>query len=53
LQQIHQQTLQQFTLIFLRTGDAISFEVTQSHQEQIRELIADLALQLRSDRQWQ
>jgi putative RecB family exonuclease len=53
LKQIYQQSLQRLTLIFLRTGDAISFEVTQSHQEQIRELIAELALQLRSDRQWQ
>jgi putative RecB family exonuclease len=53
LEQVYQQSLKRLTLLFLRTGDCIHFDVTAAHQEQVRSLIADLALKLRSDEQWE
>jgi putative RecB family exonuclease len=53
LEQVYQQSLKCLTLLFLRTGECIHFEVTAAHQEQVRSLIAALALKLRSDEQWE
>jgi putative RecB family exonuclease len=53
LEQIYKQSLKRLSLLFLRTGDCVSFEVTKVHREQVRSLISDLALRLRSDAQWE
>jgi putative RecB family exonuclease len=53
LEQVYQQSLKRLSLLFLRTGERIDFEVTKVHREQVRSLISDLALRLRSDEQWE
>ncbi|NJM74896.1 MAG: PD-(D/E)XK nuclease family protein [Acaryochloridaceae cyanobacterium RU_4_10] len=52
LQQVYQQSLKRLTLIFLRSGESLSFEVTPAHQKQVRSLISDLAVKLRTDAEW-
>ena len=52
LEQVYKQSLKRVTLIFLRMGETLSFEVNQEHREQVRSLIADLAVRLRADDEW-
>jgi putative RecB family exonuclease len=52
LEQVYQQSLKRVTLIFLRAGETLSFEVNQEHREQVQSLIADLAVRLRADDEW-
>ncbi|MBF2090515.1 MAG: PD-(D/E)XK nuclease family protein [Synechococcales cyanobacterium K44_A2020_017] len=53
LEQHYQRSLKQLSLIYLRTGDKVSFEVTPFHRERVTALISELALELRHDRRWQ
>jgi putative RecB family exonuclease len=53
LYQIYRRSLKRLSLIFLRTGEQLSFEVTDEHHEQVQELISELALRLRCDREWE
>ena len=53
LQQVYRQSLKKLTLIFLRAGESLSFEVTQAHQAQVQQLISGLALRLRNDSEWE
>jgi putative RecB family exonuclease len=53
LQQVYHQSLKRLTLIFLRAGESLSFDVTEAHQEQVQQLISDLALRLRDDSEWE
>jgi putative RecB family exonuclease len=52
LEQVYQQSLKRVTLIFLRAGETLSFEVNQEHRVQVQSLIADLAVRLRADDEW-
>jgi putative RecB family exonuclease len=52
LEQIYRQSLKRLTLIFLRSGESLSFDVTPDHQAQVRSLISDLATKLRTDAEW-
>ena len=52
-QQVYRQSLKKLTLIFLRAGESLSFDVTQAHQEQVQQLISGLALRLRNDSEWE
>ncbi|AFY60861.1 PD-(D/E)XK nuclease family protein [Synechococcus sp. PCC 6312] len=52
LGQHYQQSLKQVSLVFLRTGNVISFAVTDNHQAKVRFLIQDLALRLHVDQDW-
>jgi putative RecB family exonuclease len=52
LEQVYQQSLKKVTLIFLRAGETLSFEVNQHHREKVHSLIADLAIRLRADNEW-
>jgi putative RecB family exonuclease len=52
LEQVYQQSLKRVTLIFLRAGETLSFEVNEAHREAVRSLIADLATRLRADDKW-
>jgi putative RecB family exonuclease len=52
LEKIYRQSLKRLTLIFLRSGESLSFDVTPEHQAQVRSLISDLAVKLRTDAEW-
>ncbi|HEY9825717.1 MAG TPA: PD-(D/E)XK nuclease family protein [Stenomitos sp.] len=53
LQQVYRRSLKRLTLIFLRSGEKHSFDVTADHEEEVRSLISALALRLRSDQEWE
>ncbi|AFY68928.1 hypothetical protein Pse7367_0625 [Thalassoporum mexicanum PCC 7367] len=53
LAQRYHKSLKQLSLIFLRTGEKVIFPATAEHMQKVREAIGEIALQLRSDRQWQ
>ena len=53
LEQTYHQALQRLTLIYLRSGQHVTYVVTPEHQRQVKELISDLALKLRADQEWQ
>lgn len=48
----YQQSLKQLSLIFLRTGEKVSFLTTPSQIQKVRSAIADLATKLRQDDEW-
>ncbi len=52
LEQIYSQSLKRLTLIFLRSGESLSFDVTPDHQVRVRVLVSDLAVKLRTDAEW-
>ncbi|QUY40477.1 PD-(D/E)XK nuclease family protein [Acaryochloris marina] len=52
LEQTYHHALKRLSLIYLRSNQCISYEVTPDHLEQIKDLIGDLALKLRSDQDW-
>ncbi|MEB3210423.1 MAG: PD-(D/E)XK nuclease family protein [Leptolyngbyaceae bacterium] len=52
LEQRYRRSLKRLSLIYLRTGDTVSFEATPSHKEQVQSIVGDLAMQLRHDRRW-
>jgi putative RecB family exonuclease len=53
LEQVYQQSLRRLSLLFLRTGERIDFEVTEMHRQQVRSLISGLALRLCNDSEWE
>lgn len=52
LEQRYRRSLKRLSLIYLRSGDKISFEATPFHRERVKTVISDLAMQLRHDRLW-
>jgi putative RecB family exonuclease len=52
LEQVYRHSLKRLSLIFLRAGETLTFEVNDEHREQVRSLIADLATRLRADDEW-
>jgi len=52
LSQRYQRNLKQLTLLYLRTGEEVSFAVTPSHQQRVEAVVGELALQLRNDSRW-
>lgn len=52
LEQHYQRSLRRLSIIYLRTSEKISFEVTPEHRQQVSSVISELAVQLRYDRQW-
>lgn len=53
LEQRYQKHLKRMSLIYLRTGDRVSYDATPDHRRYVESVISDLALQLRHDRRWQ
>ncbi|ABW32203.1 RecB family exonuclease [Acaryochloris marina] len=53
LEQTYHQALQRLSLIYLRQGQRITYDVTPEHHRQVRELIGDLAVKLRIDQEWE
>ena len=52
LEQRYQRHLKRLSLLYLRTGEKISFDVTDNHRRQVEDLIGELAVQLRHDQTW-
>jgi putative RecB family exonuclease len=52
LEQVYRQSLKRVTLIFLRAGETLSFEVNDAHREAVRSLISDLSTKLWADDEW-
>ncbi|MEB3355927.1 MAG: PD-(D/E)XK nuclease family protein [Synechococcales bacterium] len=53
LEQRYRRHLKRLSLIYLRTGEKMSFDATPLHRERVKALVSDLAVQLRHDRSWQ
>ncbi len=52
LEQRYQCSLKRLSLIYLRTGDKVSFEATPFHRERVKTLVEEMAIQLRHDQKW-
>lgn len=52
LEQRYRRSLKRLSLIYLRTGDTVSFEATPSHKNRVQDIVGDLAVQLRHDQKW-
>jgi putative RecB family exonuclease len=52
LERTYQKSLKRLTLLYLRSGKCVSFDVTQAQREEVRSLISDLATKLRADAEW-
>lgn len=53
LEQHYQRSLKRLSLLYLRSGEKISFNATSEHRAQAATLIGNLALELRQDQRWQ
>ena len=53
LEQKYPQNLKRLSLIYLRTGQQVSFEVTPEHKQQVEAQISQLALRLRTEQAWE
>lgn len=53
LEQRYERSLQKMTLLFLRTGDRISYEVNETHKQQVQAVVSELAQRLREENEWQ
>ncbi len=53
LEQTYPQNLQRLSLIYLRTGEKLSFEVTPAHKERVAAAVSQLAVRLRADSAWE
>ncbi|NEQ97436.1 MAG: PD-(D/E)XK nuclease family protein [Cyanothece sp. SIO2G6] len=52
LEQRYPLALKRLSLIYLRTGEKISFNATPFHRERVKSVISELAMQLRHDQRW-
>ena len=41
------------SLLFLRTGDRVSYEASEAHKQQVQTVIGELAQRLREECEWQ
>ena len=53
LEQRYGRSLQKMTLLFLRTGDRISYEATEDHRQHVQSVTGELAQRLREESEWQ
>jgi putative RecB family exonuclease len=53
LEQTYQQSLKYLTLLFLRSGEKVQFQASAGHKRKVKKAIAELAGQIRQDRDWQ
>lgn len=53
LEQIYHQALRRLSLIYLRQGQQVTFDVTPDHHQQVQEMIGELAVRLRADQEWE
>ena len=52
LEQTYKQSLQQLSLLYLRTGEKFSFDATPKHKQLVETTISELAFKLRTDELW-
>jgi putative RecB family exonuclease len=52
LEQHYQRNLKQLSLLYLRTGEKVSFKATPEHRQRVKEVICNLAVELRQDQRW-
>ncbi|MEM1241540.1 MAG: PD-(D/E)XK nuclease family protein [Cyanobacteria bacterium P01_H01_bin.26] len=53
LEQRYGKLLRQMSLLFLRTGERVTYEVTYEHRRQVEAVIGELALRLLDEEDWQ
>ncbi|NEQ53605.1 MAG: PD-(D/E)XK nuclease family protein, partial [Leptolyngbya sp. SIO3F4] len=53
LEQRYGKLLRRMSLLFLRTGERVTYEVTYEHRRQVETVIGELALRLREEEAWQ
>jgi len=53
LEQRYHRQLKRLSIIYLRTGEKVSFSATPFHRERVKTLVGDIAMQLRHDQSWQ
>lgn len=52
LEQRYKRSLKRMSLLYLRTGEKISFDATPDHRRRVEDMVAEIACQLRLDRRW-
>jgi putative RecB family exonuclease len=52
LEQRYQRSLKRLSLLYLRTGEKVSFSATPEHRNRVEQVIRGLALELRQDKRW-
>lgn len=52
LEQRYRQSLRKLSLIYLRTGEKVSFDATPEHKQLVETVIGKIAWQLRTDCEW-
>ncbi|MBW4550978.1 MAG: PD-(D/E)XK nuclease family protein [Aphanocapsa sp. GSE-SYN-MK-11-07L] len=53
LEQRYHQSLKQMSLLFLRTGELITYLATPAHKERVLDSVSDLAKKLQNDQDWE
>ncbi|AFY91177.1 RecB family exonuclease [Chroococcidiopsis thermalis] len=53
LEQRYRQSLRKLSLIYLRTGEKVSFDATPEHKQLVEIVVGNIARQLRTDCEWQ
>lgn len=53
LEQHYQRSLKRLSLVYLRTGEKVSYDATPFHRQRVKTVISELAWELRHDRRWQ
>jgi putative RecB family exonuclease len=53
LEQRYKQSLQQLSLLYLRTGEKFTFDATPKHKQLVYATISELAFKLRTDELWE
>ncbi|MBF2001975.1 MAG: PD-(D/E)XK nuclease family protein [Synechococcales cyanobacterium M58_A2018_015] len=52
LEQHYHRSLKRLSLLYLRSGEKISFDATPDHRHRVEEVVSDLAVELRRDQRW-
>ena len=53
LEQRYGQSLKRMSLLYLRTGERVSYEASEAHKQQVNSVISELAQRLREESEWQ
>ncbi|MEL6353546.1 MAG: PD-(D/E)XK nuclease family protein [Cyanobacteria bacterium J06627_28] len=53
LEQCYERSLKRMTLLFLRTGERVTYEATDDHRQQVQSVINELAQRLRGENEWE
>ena len=53
LEQRYGRSLKRMTLLFLRTGERVTYEATDEHRQQVQRVVVELARRLREENEWE